>query len=104
MALLPQEELLEDGMQVLPPGLNAVILPYADEVREPKAPEDGDIKPEGKLTFHFLFLFCTRLDPPALACGACLLGFVKVRAINVPRRSFSFRKLNLHTCTTLGSW
>ncbi len=37
MALLPQEEVLVEGEQVEPGGLNAVVLPFADEVREPKA-------------------------------------------------------------------
>ena len=48
VALLPQEESMEDGMQLAPPGLNAIVLPFADEVREAKATvEEGDIKPEG---------------------------------------------------------
>ncbi|CAM9259428.1 unnamed protein product, partial [Laminaria digitata] len=48
VALLPQEETTEDGMQLLPPGLNAIVLPFADEVREAKATtaEEGDVKPE----------------------------------------------------------
>lgn len=47
MALLPQEECVEDGMQLSPPGFNAVTLPYADEVREPKTTEESlcDVKP-----------------------------------------------------------
>lgn len=51
VALLPQEETTEDGMQLLPPGLNAIVLPFADEVREAKATtaEEGDVKPEGWL-------------------------------------------------------
>lgn len=37
MALLPQEEVLVEGEQIEPGGFNAVVLPFADEVREPKA-------------------------------------------------------------------
>lgn len=50
MALLPQEEVVEDGEQLQPGGFNTVVLPFADEVREAKAPQtsDGDVKPEGE--------------------------------------------------------
>ena len=37
VALLPQEEVVVDGAQIEPGGFNAVVLPFADEVREPKA-------------------------------------------------------------------
>ena len=50
VALLPQEETTEDGMQLAPPGFNAIVLPFADEVREVKATEEGDVKQEGWLT------------------------------------------------------
>ena len=50
VALLPQEETTEDGMQLAPPGFNAIVLPFADEVREAKATEEGDVKQEGWLT------------------------------------------------------
>ena len=50
VALLPQEETTEDGMQLAPPGFNAVVLPFADEVREAKTTEEGDVKQEGWLT------------------------------------------------------
>lgn len=38
VALLPQEELLEEGTdaQVQPPGLTLVFLPFADEIRAPE--------------------------------------------------------------------
>ena len=35
--MLPQEEVVVDGAQIEPGGFNAVVLPFADEVREPKA-------------------------------------------------------------------
>ncbi|CAN0117462.1 unnamed protein product, partial [Ectocarpus sp. 8 AP-2014] len=48
VALLPQEEVVEDGEQLQPGGFNTVVLPFADEVREAKAPQtsDGDVKLE----------------------------------------------------------
>ncbi|CAN0360625.1 unnamed protein product, partial [Ectocarpus sp. 13 AM-2016] len=48
VALLPQEEVVEDGEQLQPGGFNTVVLPFADEVREAKAPRtsDDDVKPE----------------------------------------------------------
>lgn len=47
VALLPQEEYVEDGVQLSPPGFNAIVLPYADEVRESKTTEESlcDVKP-----------------------------------------------------------
>lgn len=47
VALLPQKECVEDGVQLSPPGFNAIVLPYADEVREPKTTEESlcDVKP-----------------------------------------------------------
>ncbi|PKI83438.1 Ku70p [Malassezia vespertilionis] len=40
VALLPQaEEIDEDGAQIVPPGMNMIILPYADDLRQaPQAP------------------------------------------------------------------
>lgn len=49
VALLPQKEVIEEGEQLEPGGLNAVVLPFADEVREAKAPEGGYLKAEGKI-------------------------------------------------------
>lgn len=37
VALLPQQEELEDGIQVTPPGMNMVYLPYSDDLRQPEA-------------------------------------------------------------------
>ncbi|CAB1118397.1 unnamed protein product [Ectocarpus sp. CCAP 1310/34] len=50
VALLPQEEVVEGGEQLQPGGFNTVVLPFADEVREAKAPQtaDDDVKPEVK--------------------------------------------------------
>lgn len=48
VALLAQEEVIEDGEQLEPGGFNAVVLPFADEVREAKAPEGGYVKAESK--------------------------------------------------------
>lgn len=48
VALLPQEEVVEDGEQLEPGGFNAVVLPFADEVRETKAPDSDAVKPEGE--------------------------------------------------------
>lgn len=41
---------MEDGEQLQPGGFNTVVLPFADEVREAKAPQasDGDVKAEGE--------------------------------------------------------
>ena len=53
VALLPQEEVVVDGQQLEPGGLNAIVLPFADEVRDVKAPAntvqvDADhVKTEG---------------------------------------------------------
>lgn len=49
MALIPQEEQIEEDFQMMPPGFNAIVLPYADEVREPKASEGTDVKAEGDM-------------------------------------------------------
>lgn len=50
VALLPQEEVVQDGEQLQPGGFNTVVLPFADEVREAKAPQtsDGDVKADGE--------------------------------------------------------
>ena len=47
VALLPQEELEEDGAQLSPPGLHAVVLPFADEVREAVSKAPKEEKEEG---------------------------------------------------------
>jgi ATP-dependent DNA helicase 2 subunit 1 len=33
VAMVPQEEVVEEGRQVVPPGLNIIFLPYVDEIR-----------------------------------------------------------------------
>lgn len=39
-----------DGQQLEPGGLNAIVLPFSDEVREMKAPDNADdVKTEGIL-------------------------------------------------------
>ncbi|CAM9986919.1 unnamed protein product, partial [Hapterophycus canaliculatus] len=48
VALLPQKEVVEDGEQLEPGGFNAVVLPFADEVREARAPESDAVKHEGE--------------------------------------------------------
>lgn len=59
MALLPQEEVIVDGQQLEPGGLNAVVLPFSDEVREVKPPPGGadevttHVKTEGKIRRFF---------------------------------------------------
>eukprot|EP00752_Nemacystus_decipiens_P005093 g4622.t1 len=40
VALLPQEEVIVDGQQLEPGGLNAIVLPFADEVRDVKPPPE----------------------------------------------------------------
>lgn len=46
VALLPQAEEVDDGMQVSPPGMHVVVLPFAEEVREPKSTGEA-VKAEG---------------------------------------------------------
>ena len=60
VALLSQEEYVEDGVQLSPPGFNAIVLPYADEVREPKTTEESlcDVKPSQgacDVQFHSIY-------------------------------------------------
>lgn len=59
MALLPQEEIVEDGQQLEPGGLNAIVLPFSDEVRELKTPENaGNVKTEGKIRLSVALRWC----------------------------------------------
>lgn len=48
VALLAQAEEVDNGIQLSPPGMHAIFLPYAEDVREPKSTfEKAEIKPEG---------------------------------------------------------
>lgn len=49
VALLAQAEEVDNGIQLSPPGMHAIFLPYAEDVREPKSTfEKAEIKPEVK--------------------------------------------------------
>ena len=46
VALVPQLEIVDENGQKQPPGLNAVVLPYADDIRQNRIPPQVRANPD----------------------------------------------------------
>lgn len=64
VAIVPQAEEVDDGgNQLVPPGMNMIPLPYADDVREEPAPAQVQLSPEQLGAAEALVRSYTRKEP-----------------------------------------